>query len=148
MIRYERGDAVLSLKPLERRLRLYRHSARSALREHERRSQCRSTRPIGEARSVAYAGQGKLSSAGAATVNAAQLKELIKLAKQKNLYFQEGVWTRFFPIAVSIKELLPLVSTWSQYNIQDKIMSGAIGRVRHVHAQLCASLGLGMSGCS
>ncbi|KIX99153.1 uncharacterized protein Z520_04729 [Fonsecaea multimorphosa CBS 102226] len=40
----------------------------------------------------------------ALTVNAAQAKILYKTAKEKNLFFMEAVWTRYFPISQSIRK--------------------------------------------
>lgn len=40
----------------------------------------------------------------ALTVNAAQAKILYKTAKEKNLFFMEAVWTRFFPISKIIRK--------------------------------------------
>lgn len=38
------------------------------------------------------------------TVNAAQAEALIKLAKEKNLFFMEAVWTRYFPLSKELRE--------------------------------------------
>ena len=40
------------------------------------------------------------------TVNAAQSKVLIDIAKEKNLFFMEAVWTRFFPLTKEVSEFL------------------------------------------
>ncbi|KAK9321568.1 hypothetical protein V1517DRAFT_326017 [Lipomyces orientalis] len=40
------------------------------------------------------------------TVNAAQAKHLLAVAKEKDVFLMEGVWTRFFPLALSFKRLL------------------------------------------
>ncbi|KAJ1021128.1 hypothetical protein NDA16_003914 [Ustilago loliicola] len=40
------------------------------------------------------------------TVNAAQTKHLVKVAKQKNLFLMEAVWIRFFPIVLEIQRLI------------------------------------------
>ena len=40
------------------------------------------------------------------TTNAAQARELIKTAKEKNLFLMEAVWTRFFPISVKIRRMI------------------------------------------
>ena len=40
------------------------------------------------------------------TVNAAQSKELMLLAKSKNLFLMEAVWTRFLPIYTQVKSWL------------------------------------------
>jgi len=52
-------------------------------------------------------------------VNAAQAKILIDLARQKNLFLLEAVWTRFFPLSIQIREL---------------ISSGALGHISMVFA--------------
>lgn len=41
-----------------------------------------------------------------ATLNAREAKFLFDLAKQKNLFLMEAVWTRFFPLSAKFKELL------------------------------------------
>lgn len=53
------------------------------------------------------------------TVNAAQAEELIALAREKNLFMMEAVWTRFLPAIGKLQEL---------------IAEGAIGEVRTVKA--------------
>ena len=50
----------------------------------------------------------------ALTVTAAQTKKLYEVAKSKNLFFMEAVWTRYFPLSIKVRELL---------------QSGAIGTV-------------------
>ncbi len=40
------------------------------------------------------------------TVNAAQMAELIALAREKNLFMMEAVWTRFLPAIGKLRELL------------------------------------------
>lgn len=40
------------------------------------------------------------------TVNAVQAKKLIALAKEKNLFLGEAVWTRFLPFAAKAKEII------------------------------------------
>lgn len=40
------------------------------------------------------------------TINARQAKELIALARAKNLFLMEGMWTRFLPLTVKLRELL------------------------------------------
>jgi predicted dehydrogenase len=40
------------------------------------------------------------------TINAKQAKEMIDLAREKNLFLMEAMWTRFFPIHVKIREML------------------------------------------
>ena len=58
------------------------------------------------------------------TVNAAQTKKLIQVAKEKKLFFMEAVWTRYFPLSIKIREM-----------IQD----GEIGQVVRVVAELSFS---------
>lgn len=53
------------------------------------------------------------------TTNAAQLKKLIGLAKEKNLFLMEAVWTRYFPLSIYVRDL---------------ITSGKIGKVARVFA--------------
>jgi predicted dehydrogenase len=57
----------------------------------------------------------------ALTVNAAQAKKLYALAKEKNLFFMEAVWTRYFPLSQAIRK-----------HIQD----GSIGEVIRVMSDL------------
>ena len=40
------------------------------------------------------------------TINAGEAQDLIRLAREKNLFLMEAMWTRFFPIHVRIRELL------------------------------------------
>ena len=42
----------------------------------------------------------------ALTVNAAQAKVLVAKAKEKNLFFMEAVWTRYFPLSIYVRELI------------------------------------------
>lgn len=42
----------------------------------------------------------------ALTVNASQAKKLVAKAKEKNLFFMEAVWTRYFPLSIKIRELI------------------------------------------
>lgn len=42
----------------------------------------------------------------ALTVNAAQAKKLVAKAKEKNLFFMEAVWTRYFPLSIKVRELI------------------------------------------
>jgi predicted dehydrogenase len=51
------------------------------------------------------------------TVTAAQAVKLVETAKAKKLFLMEGVWTRYFPLSIKIREL---------------VQSGAIGRVYRV----------------
>ena len=62
----------------------------------------------------------------ALTVNAAQARKLYALAQEKNVFFMEAVWTRFFPLSIRVREL---------------IQEGAIGEVLRVSADL--SIGKG-----
>lgn len=55
------------------------------------------------------------------TINARQAEEVVNLARQKNLFAMEAMWTRFFPIAARIRELLA---------------DGAIGKVEMIRADL------------
>jgi predicted dehydrogenase len=58
------------------------------------------------------------------TVNAPQTKILTDVAKQKNLFLMEAVWTRFFPLSTEVREL---------------IASGKIGEVQRLVADLSLS---------
>ena len=40
------------------------------------------------------------------TVNAPELKALIKLAKEKNVFLMEAMWTRFLPVTQAIKKVI------------------------------------------
>lgn len=40
------------------------------------------------------------------TINAKQAKDVIDLARKKNLFLMEAMWTRFFPIFIKIRKLL------------------------------------------
>jgi predicted dehydrogenase len=40
------------------------------------------------------------------TVNAAQTKILVDIAREKNLFLMEAVWTRYFPLSIQIRELI------------------------------------------
>ena len=40
------------------------------------------------------------------TMNAAETKTLIELARSKNLFLMEGVWMRYFPVMVELRRLL------------------------------------------
>lgn len=55
------------------------------------------------------------------TVNAAQARKLVATAKQKNLFLMEAVWTRFFPLSISIRKF---------------IESGGLGPIHRVIADL------------
>ncbi|KAG9036036.1 hypothetical protein FRB95_010036 [Tulasnella sp. JGI-2019a] len=56
-----------------------------------------------------------------ATVNAAELRSLINIAKEKNVFFMEAMWTRFLPVTQAIKEV---------------ITSGELGELKILHADL------------
>ena len=56
------------------------------------------------------------------TMNTKELKELLQLAKEKNLYFCEGMWTRFNPVTKSVKE---------------SVDSGKIGEMTELSASFC-----------
>ncbi|KAF3932925.1 hypothetical protein ABW20_dc0101014 [Dactylellina cionopaga] len=58
------------------------------------------------------------------TVNAEQARILFDVAKEKNLFIMEAVWTRFFPISIEIRDL---------------VSSGKIGEVKRVVADLSIS---------
>ncbi|KAB2568985.1 Dimeric dihydrodiol protein [Lasiodiplodia theobromae] len=53
------------------------------------------------------------------TVNADQLKKLVAVAKEKNLFLMEAVWTRYFPLSIYVRDI---------------ISSGKIGTVQRVYA--------------
>eukprot|EP00039_Didymoeca_costata_P027736 m.19065 g.19065 ORF g.19065 m.19065 type:complete len:342 (+) comp6477_c0_seq2:59-1084(+) len=53
------------------------------------------------------------------TINAKDAKELVDVARAKNLFLMEGMWTRFFPAVKKVQEV---------------IASGAIGEVKSVTA--------------
>ncbi|DBA05325.1 TPA: hypothetical protein N0F65_007487 [Lagenidium giganteum] len=55
------------------------------------------------------------------TINAKQAEHVIKVAKDKQRFFMEGMWTRFFPATRHVRQLL-----------KDK----AIGDVHHVNADI------------
>lgn len=55
------------------------------------------------------------------TVNAEQTKKLVKLAREKQLFLMEAVWTRFFPLSIAVREY---------------VKSGHIGTVKRVIADL------------
>ncbi|KAJ8109003.1 hypothetical protein OPT61_g7776 [Boeremia exigua] len=55
------------------------------------------------------------------TVNVAQARVLYALAREKNRFLMEAVWTRFFPLTRSVQEF---------------IAAGRLGTVKRVHADL------------
>ena len=59
------------------------------------------------------------------TMNAAQTEEVIRLAREKNLFLMEAMWTRFFPIHIRVRELLA---------------EGAIGEVLGMDARFIATV--------
>lgn len=40
------------------------------------------------------------------TVNAAQAKILVDLAKSKGLFLMEAVWTRYFPLSIQVRDMI------------------------------------------
>lgn len=40
------------------------------------------------------------------TVNAAQAKELVRIAREKNLFLMEALWTRYFPLSIYARETI------------------------------------------
>lgn len=40
------------------------------------------------------------------TVNAAQAKKLVQLAREKNLFLMEALWTRYFPLSVYVRDTI------------------------------------------
>lgn len=54
-----------------------------------------------------------------AGVNAEELKDMIDCAKKNDVFFMEGMWTRFFPISQKIKEIAKLKK---------------LGEIRHIEA--------------
>ena len=65
----------------------------------------------------------------ALTVNAEQARKLYGLAKEKNVFFMEAVWTRFFPLSIRVRRL---------------IQEGAIGEVLRVSSDLSIGKGADM----
>jgi len=39
------------------------------------------------------------------TINAAELRDLIALAKEHNVFFMEAMWTRFQPLSLEVKKI-------------------------------------------
>jgi len=58
------------------------------------------------------------------TMNAPQLEHLIEVARENNAFFMEGMWTRYFPYVIKLRELL---------------RSGVIGDVKLFQANFCLS---------
>ncbi|QRV74261.1 oxidoreductase family, NAD-binding rossmann fold protein [Ceratobasidium sp. AG-Ba] len=61
------------------------------------------------------------------TSNAAELKSLIEIAKENNVFLMEAMWTRFLPVAKAIKSLVD---------------SGELGDVKVLHADLAGDFKL------
>lgn len=61
------------------------------------------------------------------TVNAPEAKALIQLAKEKNLFLMEAMWTRFLPVAEYISGL---------------VKGGSLGDIRVLHADLSGDFDL------
>ncbi|MEN8255576.1 MAG: Gfo/Idh/MocA family oxidoreductase [Verrucomicrobiota bacterium] len=59
------------------------------------------------------------------TQNARQAKETIALAREKNLFLMEAMWTRFNPATIKLREML---------------IDGVIGEVRHLKADFCVHM--------
>jgi dihydrodiol dehydrogenase / D-xylose 1-dehydrogenase (NADP) len=55
------------------------------------------------------------------TTNAAQARKLVDVAKEKNLFLMEAVWTRYFPLSIYVRDL---------------ISSGKLGNVTRCFADL------------
>lgn len=53
------------------------------------------------------------------TINARQTEHLITVAREKNLFLMEAVWTRFFPLSIALQRML----------FEDKIL----GKIHQVH---------------
>jgi dihydrodiol dehydrogenase / D-xylose 1-dehydrogenase (NADP) len=59
------------------------------------------------------------------TTNAPQLEKLISIAKEKNLFLMEAVWTRYFPLSIYVRDL---------------ITSGKLGPVTRTSADLSMTM--------
>jgi predicted dehydrogenase len=66
----------------------------------------------------------------ALTLNATEAKSIIDLARSKKRFLMEAMWTRFFPLHVKIRELVD---------------QGAIGDVRGINTNFCATAPPGMT---
>jgi dihydrodiol dehydrogenase / D-xylose 1-dehydrogenase (NADP) len=62
------------------------------------------------------------------TRNAEEAQELVALAREKNTFLMEAMWTRFNPATVKMLEM---------------IADGVIGEVKHVKADFCVKMPLG-----
>lgn len=60
------------------------------------------------------------------TLNSKQLQQVLKLAKEKELFFLEGIWTRFFPATDRIRQ---------------EVADGNIGDVKYVRAEFGVPVG-------
>ena len=65
------------------------------------------------------------------TVNAAQAAQLIDVARRRNLFLMEGMWTRFFPLMARLREMLA---------------SGVIGEARMLQADFGFRAGINPEG--
>jgi len=59
------------------------------------------------------------------TQNARQAEEIITLARQKNLFMMEAMWTRFCPVALRVQQLLA---------------EHTIGEIQQFHANFCCHM--------
>jgi predicted dehydrogenase len=62
-----------------------------------------------------------------ATTNAAELRSLIKVAKEQKVFLMEAMWTRFLPISLEIKKIAE---------------SGVLGNPVVLHADLSGDFGI------
>lgn len=51
------------------------------------------------------------------TTNAAQTQKLIAVAKEKNLFLMEAVWTRYFPLSIAIREFIQAGNLGTVYRV-------------------------------
>lgn len=65
------------------------------------------------------------------TINAAELEEVVRVAREKKLFLMEGMWSRYFPAMVRVRELLA---------------EGAIGEVRLLEADFGFRAGVNPEG--
>lgn len=40
------------------------------------------------------------------TVTAEQTRQLVSVAREKNLFLMEAVWTRYFPLSIQVRDLV------------------------------------------